>query len=185
MLSNIQITDNFKEIEAIYKQFKHSIFNLWCEYDQYELDSEEKKLINTISLLLDKENSATNQEDNLIQALIGARVLSKFSIMNQIECVNFYTIIGHQFPQSIQKRRFVLKCIAKKCQSNTTSEWDNYIINIHDKILSLSSEKLENYESIANYLIFINFLIKYAPDFVSKLTKEIFSHLLIIMWHIL
>lgn len=176
-LLSIAIHDDFIQINKEYKKFKHITFDQMCEKNQQTLDIYEVELISSIKSLI-QEDQDENTEDNRIRALIGARVLTKYSIMNQDECVKFFTQIGEHIPISIDKRLFFFKSISKVINDKNNYLWDRYLLQFQKKILSTTNDNLTDETTVINSILYIDSLIQYAPNFLSKFSKKIISYLI-------
>lgn len=178
MLSLIQIRDDYEKIITDYKFFKKTILRKWSGFNEYSYQIEEKKLLDSIQSLLQiplpnsKLHNQNITEDNIMRALFGIKILSRYSLLYREDCTFFYYIIISNLPKSIQKRKFLIKHLIKESQNQVNLETD-----IKNQIFQSSITKQYSIESTENTLIYINFLLQYSPDFFYQISSEIFSQL--------
>ena len=176
MISLIPIPNDFNEINAQYKKFRQDTFKKLCESNETFIQAEESNLINSINQIIEEseKNNDENNDENCMRILIGAKTLSKYSIINQNLCQQYFSLINEQkFPKSIPKIRFFIKYVIKQIKNQISVKWEKFIHHFHQNFLILENGP----QPVQNTLIYIDFLIQYAPNFAFNFSKNIFYHL--------
>ena len=174
MLLEIPISDNYEEIDNEYRNFKHNLFQKNYKLNDISFQKQVNLLLISINEVLQKsQNNIEISDDNIIRVLIGIKTLSKFSVLNQNMIFQFFSVINDKFPKSFSKLQFFIKYIIRKAKKQSNLQWDILINIFHSKILAMNTNKPNDIEYC---LIYIGFLIRYYPDFVTKFSSELILH---------